>query len=229
MEIMARRATILKVTDLQKKYGDHVIVDHFNLTVGEGEAVALTGRNGSGKSTVLRCIIGADRPTEGHVEVFGNKVSETDPQFRRDVATVVDDLDFFPDLSVVEHLDLLARAHGMAEPDELVDEVLDEVQLVAQSGQLPGTLSSGQRRRLALATALVRPKKLLVMDEPEQRLDVEGVAWLGTRLKHEMGKGLAIVMASHEPALVSALGARIVRLGAASQASESQAEPEYQL
>lgn len=67
------------------------------------------------------------------------------------------------------------------------------------------------------------------MDEPEQRLDVEGVAWLGARLKHEMSKGLAIVMASHEPTLVNALGARIVRLGAAAEASESQVEPEYEL
>lgn len=229
MVVMAKRETVLKVTDLKKKYGDHVIVTGFNLRVNAGEAIALTGRNGSGKSTVLRCIIGADRPTEGRVEAFGRKVSETDPAFRRDVATVVDDLDFFPDLSVVEHLDLLARAHGLADPDELVDEVLEEVQLVAQSGQLPGTLSSGQRRRLALATALVRPRKLLVMDEPEQRLDVEGVAWLGARLKHEMSKGLAIVMASHESALVDALGARIVRLGSESETNESQIEPEYDL
>ena len=80
---------------------------------------------------------------------------------------------------------------------------------------------------LALATALVRPKKLLVMDEPEQRLDVEGVAWLGARLKHEMTKGLAIVMASHEPSLVNALGARVVRLGAAAETSESQVEAEF--
>ena len=65
----------------------------------------------------------------------------------------------------------------------MVDEVLEEVQLVPQSGQLPGTLSSGQRRRLALATAFVRPRKLLVMDEPEQRLDTEGVAWLAERLQ----------------------------------------------
>ncbi|WP_341729832.1 ABC transporter ATP-binding protein [Brooklawnia sp.] len=229
MEAMAKRETVLKVTDLTKKYGDHVIVDRFNLNVSSGEAVALTGRNGSGKSTVLRCIIGADRPSDGRVEAFGRKVSETDPAFRRDVATVVDDLDFFPDLSVVEHLDLLARAHGLADPDSLVDEVLDEVQLVPQSSQLPGTLSSGQRRRLALATALVRPRKLLVMDEPEQRLDVEGIAWLGARLKHEMNKGLAIVMASHEPTLVNALGARIVRLGGAADVSESKAEPEYEL
>ena len=140
METMAKRETVLRVTDLMKKYGDHVIVERFNLTVQSGEAIALTGRNGSDKSTLLRCIIGADRPSEGRVEVFGRKVAETDPEFRREVATVVDDLDFFPDLSVVEHLDLLARAHGLADPDALVDEVLDEVQLVPQSGQLPGTL-----------------------------------------------------------------------------------------
>ena len=145
---------------------------------------------------------------------FGRKVSETDPQFRRDVATVVDDLDFFPDLSVVEHLDLLARAHGYENPDPMVDEVLDEVQLVPQAGQLPGTLSSGQRRRLALATAFVRPRKLLIMDEPEQRLDTEGVAWLSKRLQAERKSGLAIVFASHEPSLVESVATRVVRLGA---------------
>ena len=139
---------------------------------------------------------------------------ETSPEIRRDVATVIDDLDFFPDLSVVEHLDLLARAHGIAEPDTLVDEVLEEVQLVPQSGQLPGTLSSGQRRRLALATAFVRPRKLLIMDEPEQRLDTEGVAWLTGRLKEERQQGLAIVFASHEPALVEQVATRVIRMGA---------------
>jgi ABC-type multidrug transport system ATPase subunit len=142
---------------------------------------------------------------------------------------VVDDLDFFPDLSVVEHLDLLARAHGLADPDELVDAVLEEVQLVPQSGQLPGTLSSGQRRRLALATAFVRPKKLLVLDEPEQRLDQEGIDWLGKRLRHERDTGLAIVMASHEPSLVRAVGARVIRMGGAGGAAESLAEPAAEL
>lgn len=211
---MAKRKTVLKVSHLTKSYGDVVIVDDFNLTVSEGEAVALTGRNGAGKSTILRCLVGADRPSEGTIEVLGQKMSETNPEMRRAVATVIDDLDFFPDLSVVEHLDLLARAHGLDDADALVDEVLDEVQLVPQAGQLPGTLSSGQRRRLALATGFVRPRKLLILDEPEQRLDVEGVQWLGQRLKQERARGLAIVMASHEPSLVEAVGCRIVRVGA---------------
>ena len=211
---MAKRATILKVTGLRRAFGPITIIDKFNLEVRTGEAIALTGRNGAGKSTLLRCLVGADRPDDGTVTVCGNKMSESSPDIRRDVATVIDDLDFFPDLSVVEHLDLLARAHGIAEPDELVDEVLEEVQLVPQSGQLPGTLSSGQRRRLALATAFVRPRKLLILDEPEQRLDTEGLEWLAARLKSERQKGLAIVFASHEPSLVQNVATRVVELGA---------------
>jgi ABC-2 type transport system ATP-binding protein len=211
---MAKRATILKVTGLRRAFGPNTIFDKFNLEVRTGEAIALTGRNGAGKSTLLRCLVGADRPDDGNVQVCGNPMLETSPEIRRDVATVIDDLDFFPDLSVVEHLDLLARAHGIADPDELVDEVLEEVQLVPQSGQLPGTLSSGQRRRLALATAFVRPRKLLILDEPEQRLDTEGLSWLSQRLKSERQKGLAIVFASHEPELVDSVATRVIQLGA---------------
>jgi heme ABC exporter ATP-binding subunit CcmA len=210
---MARKTPVLKVTNLMKAFGPVIIVDGFNLEVAAGEAVALTGRNGAGKSTVLRCLVGAERPDDGTIEVNGTPVSETNPQIRRDVATVIDDLDFFPDLSVVEHLDLLARAHGIPDADAAVDEILHEVQLVPQSGQLPGTLSSGQRRRLALATAFIRPRKLLILDEPEQRLDTEGVEWLAARLIAERQRGLAIVMASHEPMLVQRVATRIVRLG----------------
>ncbi|MEE9965792.1 MAG: ABC transporter ATP-binding protein [Propionicimonas sp.] len=221
---MARKSVVLKVSGLTKAFGPVVIVDGFNLEVAAGEAVALTGRNGAGKSTVLRCLIGADRPDEGRIEVNGITVSETNPEIRRNVATVIDDLDFFPDLSVVEHLDLLARAHGVADPEAAVDAVLDEVQLVPQSGQLPGTLSSGQRRRLALATAFVRPRTLLVLDEPEQRLDTEGVAWLAQRLVAERQQGLAIVMASHEPMLVEKVATRVVRLGERAQVLEESGE-----
>ena len=211
---VAKRTIVLKVSGLRRAFGPNTILSNFSLDVRTGEAVALTGRNGSGKSTLLRCLVGADRPDEGTVEVCGHPMSEASPEIRRDVATVIDDLDFFPDLSVVEHLDLLARAHGLADPDDLVDEVLEEVQLVPQAGQLPGTLSSGQRRRLALATAFVRPRKLLIMDEPEQRLDTEGLAWLAERLKAERSQGLAMVFASHEPALVEQVATRVVELGA---------------
>jgi ABC-2 type transport system ATP-binding protein len=209
---MAKRTTVLKVTGLRRAFGSTTIFDDFNLQVRTGEAVAITGRNGAGKSTLLRCLVGADRADEGTVELCGKTLVETSADIRRDLATVIDDLDFFPDLSVVEHLDLLARAHGNADPDPLVDEVLEEVQLVPQSGQLPGTLSSGQRRRLALATAFVRPRRLLVLDEPEQRLDADGLSWLSGRLQSERARGLAIVFASHDPMLVQTVATRVVAM-----------------
>ncbi len=207
MGAVARREQVLKVEKLKKSYGPVTIIDGFDLTVHAGEAVALTGRNGAGKSTVLRCLVGADRPDEGNITVCGTRMSETSAEIRRTVATVIDDLDFFPDLSVVEHLDLLARAHGIHDPDSLVDEVLGEVQLVPQASQLPSTLSSGQRRRLALATAFVRPRRLLVLDEPEQRLDVEGVEWLGQRLKSDLADGLGMAEFV-EPDLLESLGSQ---------------------
>ncbi|HQA30978.1 MAG TPA: ABC transporter ATP-binding protein [Propioniciclava tarda] len=224
---MAKRVPVLTASKVKKAFGPVTIVENFSLDVFPGEAIALTGRNGVGKSTILRMLIGATIPDEGTVEFEGIRMSETNPEIRRGVATVIDDLDFFPDLSVVEHLDLLARAHGVPDPDAAVDAVLDEVQLVPQSGQLPGTLSSGQRRRLALATAFVRPRKLLILDEPEQRLDVEGVAWLAARLVAERERGLAIVMASHEPYLVQQVATRTVKLvGPRRPTVDAEPEPE---
>lgn len=215
-------ASVLKVSGLTRAYGSTKIIDNFNLQVRAGEAIALTGRNGAGKSTLLRCLVGADRPTEGEITICGEKLVETSRTIRQNLATVIDDLDFFPDLSVVEHLDLLARAHGLADPETVVDDILHEVQLVPQASQLPGTLSSGQRRRLALATAFVRPRKLLILDEPEQRLDTEGVRWLAERLKSELDGGLALVFASHEPYLVQEVATRVVRIGPDRAADEPE-------
>ena len=85
--------------------------------------------------------------------------------------------------------------------------------LTPQSGQLPGTLSSGQKRRLALASAFVRPRRLLILDEPEQRLDTAGLEWLAERLVREKAEGLAVLMASHDPHLVEAVADRVVEVG----------------
>ncbi|HET7684689.1 MAG TPA: heme ABC exporter ATP-binding protein CcmA [Marmoricola sp.] len=208
-----REKALLQVRGLTRTYGDVAVIEDLDLDVAPGEAVVLVGPNGSGKSTVLRCITGADEPTAGTIELDGGPLDERTPGVRAALAVVMDDLDFFPDLSVVEHLDLFAKAHRVEDAETLVDDVLHEVGLMPQAGQLPGTLSSGQRRRLALASAFVRPRRLLILDEPEARLDTEGVSWLGERLQREKADGLAILMASHHPALVEALADRVVRIG----------------
>ncbi|MEJ2187722.1 MAG: ABC transporter ATP-binding protein [Gemmatimonadota bacterium] len=161
------------------------------------------GPNGSGKTTLLRCVVGADRPDAGQVRVGGLRMDETDPRIRAAVAAALDDMDFFPDLSVVEHLELLAFAYGG--DGEAVAEVVAELGLDPARDQLPATLSSGQRRRLALASCFVRPRRLMVLDEPEQRLDVRGRAWLTERLLREKAAGTAVLMASHDPELIDAV------------------------
>ena len=205
---------LLTVRGITRRFGDRTILSGIDLDVAAGEAVGVVGPNGSGKSTLLRCIVGADEPDDGEATLDGRTLDEKLPEIRRDLAVVMDDIDFFPDLSVVEHLDLVARAHAQPDAEEVVNVVIDEVGLMEVSGQLPSTLSSGQRRRLALASAFVRPRRLLVLDEPEARLDVDGVAWLGDKLLAEKAAGRAVLLVSHDPALVERVCDRVVRLGA---------------
>jgi ABC-type multidrug transport system ATPase subunit len=202
----------LRVRGLTRRFGEVDVVKGLDLDLAAGAAVALVGRNGAGKSTVLRCVSAADVPTAGTVELDGVPVDERSARTRQDMAVVMDDMDFFPDLSVVEHLDLFARAHAVPDPESVVDAVLHEVRLVPQSAQLPGTLSSGQRRRLALASAFVRPRRLLVLDEPEARLDAAGLEWLVGRLRTEKADGLGILMASHDAGLVEAVADSVLDL-----------------
>ncbi len=204
---------LLTVRGMTRRFADRTVLSDIDLDVAAGEAVGVVGPNGSGKSTLLRCIVGADEADDGTSTLAGRELDERVPEIRRDLAVVMDDLDFFPDLSVVEHLDLMARAHAQRDAEEIVNVVLAEVGLMEVSGQLPSTLSSGQRRRLALASAFVRPRRLLVLDEPEQRLDVEGVQWLGDRLIAEKAEGGAILLVSHDPDLVARVCDRVVRLG----------------
>ena len=216
----AAKPALLTVRGIIRTFGERTILSGVDLDVRAGEAVGVVGPNGSGKSTLLRCIVGADEADAGESTLAGNVLDERRPEIRADLAIVMDDIDFFPDLSVVEHLDLVARAHSQVDAEEVVNVVLDEVGLMEVSGQLPSTLSSGQRRRLALASAFVRPRKLLVLDEPEARLDVEGVTWLGDKLVAEKKAGRAVLLVSHDPRLVERVCDRVVRLGPAPERAD---------
>ncbi|WP_410812522.1 ATP-binding cassette domain-containing protein [Micromonospora sp. 067-2] len=201
----------LSVRGLSRNFGDLVVLDDVSFTLRAGRIAVVLGPNGSGKTTLLRCVVGADRPDAGEVLVLGRRADETDPEVRALVAAALDDIDFFPDLSVVEHLELVAYAHGGdADP---VDEVVAELGLEPARDQLPVTLSSGQRRRLALASCFVRPRRVLILDEPEQRLDVRGRQWLADRLRREREAGTAVLLASHDPELIDAVVDERIEIG----------------
>ena len=203
---------MLELREVRKSYGDDPVFAGLSFTVGAGEAVAIVGRNGSGKSTLLKCVVGAQSHDAGEVLIHGEARDEASASFRALTAALLDDADYFPDVSVVEHLRLLAWLHGTPDAEREVLEVLGELGLEEVRDQLPPTLSSGQRHRLGLASCFVRPRGLLVLDEPEQRLDAQGRTWLRERLKAEKAAGVAVVFASHDTDLVDAVADRSVVL-----------------
>ena len=175
-----------------------------------GRALALVGANGSGKSTLLRAVLGLLEPISGTVALHGQPVDEREVSFRTHVSAVLDDDAWFPALTVAEHLYLVARGHGVADATDEVDALLAEFGLGAHADVLPTALSSGQRRRLLLAAGLVRPRSLLVLDEPEQRLDSAMRDLLAQRLVDEKRSGGAILLATHDPELLAAVADRAV-------------------
>lgn len=202
----------MTVEGLTRRFGGHTVLDEVTFSLAEGEAVAVVGPNGAGKSTLLRCVGGLDIPDEGEIRFLGRPMNESDPEVRAALAMVFDDLDFFPDLTVREHMELFARAHGNADPDDLIDEVIDEVGLTHAADQLPVTLSSGQSRRAMLGSFLVRPHRLVMLDEPEQRLDVAGREWLASTLIRRKSRGTALLFASHDERLVSTVADRTIEV-----------------
>ncbi len=198
--------------DLLVGYGGAPVCAPVRFTLHAGRALALVGPNGSGKSTVLRAVIGLLGPAGGSLKVLGEPVDERSERFRAAVSSVLDDDAYFPSLSVAEHLYLVARGHGVLDAWARTEELLDEFGLADHAKALPTALSSGQRRRLLLAAGFARPRSLLVLDEPEQRLDRRMRDALTRRLLDEKAAGGAVLMATHDAELVRAVADRAVHL-----------------
>ena len=207
---MSSHDPVVSIRDAERHYGGLCVLTDLSFDVAAGVCCAIVGANGAGKSTLLRCVVGAERLDHGSITIESNPVDESAPTFRAAVASVVGDVAVFAHLPAHEHLQLVATAHGVPDPYGRASRALDDVALVDAADQLPVTMSSGQRRRLALASAFVRPRRLLVLDEPEQHLDADGRAWLADVIRAEKRAGIAVLLASHDPALVGSVADQTV-------------------
>lgn len=199
------------VRGLSVSYGSTPVLAEVDLTVPVGAGVCITGENGIGKSTLLRCVVGLQRPEAGEVEVFGGKPGST-PEFWRAVAAVVEPPTWYPGLTCREHAELVCRAHGVEVADAGVEEAFERFGLAAHTDAIPPSMSSGQKQRLTLALAFLRPSSLMILDEPEQRLDAEGRAMVAALLADYLAAGHSLLMASHDEKFVAASGARPVSM-----------------
>ena len=167
-----------------------------DLDVLEGEVVLLSGGNGAGKTTLLRLLAGLVPLHSGTAEVLGQDLDADRRAHRRLIGLVGHETACYDDLTVGENLRFAARASGVKDPEERT--VLGQLGLTPLADTVHRKLSAGQRRRLALAVALVRKPRLLLLDEPHAGLDAEGRSALDSVLEDVSGTDRAVVLASHE-------------------------------
>ncbi|MFF5284639.1 ATP-binding cassette domain-containing protein [Streptomyces sp. NPDC012756] len=185
---------MIEVRELTKRYGATTAVDALTFTVRPGRVTGFLGPNGSGKSTTLRMILGLHAPTSGAVTVDGRPFTDR-PRGLRHVGALLDAGDVHGGRTARSHLAVLARSNRI--PLSRVDEVLEEVGLVAAARRRIGGYSLGMRQRLGIAGALLGDPPVLLFDEPLNGLDPEGVKWVRGLFRRLASEGRTVFVSSH--------------------------------
>ena len=190
----------IELHGLTKRFGAVTAVDDLSLELGRGTGAGLLGPNGAGKTTTLRTLLGLVAPTAGRATFDGRRYAELDQPARR-VGAVLEASSFHPGRRAVDHLRILASAAGL--PGRRALEALAEVGMAEHARRRVGGFSLGMRQRLGLAAALLGEPEVLLLDEPSNGLDPEGVHWLRAFLRGQADAGRTVVVSSHLLAEVS--------------------------
>ena len=185
---------MITVSNLTKRYGDHLAVDNLSFTVSRGRVTGFVGPNGAGKSTTLRAMVGLTRPDAGAIRYDGVQYDDL-PTPATVVGSMLDPQCVHPGRTARDHLRATAALSGL--PTARVDAALAEVGLISVAERRAGGFSLGMRQRLALATALLGQPRVLLLDEPANGLDPQGVQWLRTQLRSFADAGGTVVVSSH--------------------------------
>ena len=184
----------VEVQDLTKQFGSLTAVDHLSFSVEPGRITGFLGPNGAGKTTTLRMLLGLVRPTSGTATIGGQTyIHLRSPQHV--VGAALEATNFHPGRSGRNHLRVMADTAGL--DSKRVDEMLELVGIPAAARQRAGSYSMGMRQRLALAGALLGDPQVLLLDEPANGLDPEGIRWLRLLLRHLSSQGKTILISSH--------------------------------
>ena len=195
------------VRGLTKRFGSTLAVDDLTFSIRRGRITGFLGPNGAGKSTTLRALLGLVRPSSGEARVEGLRYPEL-PDPLGAVGAVLEAHTFHPGRSGRNHLRVLATAAGL--PAARVDEVLADVELTAAARRRAGGYSLGMRQRLSVAGALLGRPGLLVLDEPANGLDPEGIRWLRNFLRSFAADGGTVLISSHVLAEVAQIADEVV-------------------
>lgn len=185
---------------VRREYDQVVALAGLDLTVAAGSCAVLVGRNGSGKTTTLQLAAGRLEATSGLIAINGVPTSTAAgrDRVRHEVAFALDLPVFYPDLTVEEHLGLVAMANGLDDAADQIDRLLGDFDLVRRRQFLPDQLSSGMRQKVQLACLLLRPARILLLDEPSRALDPATRAVLWSALEDRKRAGTAVAFSTHQ-------------------------------
>ena len=191
---------VVRLTDVDKNYGDNRIVKKISLDVSEGEFLTLLGPSGCGKTTTLRMIAGFETVTAGTILLHGEDVKDKKPN-ERDVNTVFQNYALFPHMNVRDNISfgLVEKKTPKAEIKKRVSEMLKLVRLEGMERRMPSQLSGGQKQRVAIARALVNRPSVLLLDEPLGALDLKLRKQMQSELKHlQQRLGITFIYVTHD-------------------------------
>ena len=205
---------ILKIENLSKRYGKNLVLEDISFEVYEGEFLSLLGPSGCGKTTILRLLIGIEKPTSGKIYKFGEDITDLSPK-KRNIGIVFQNYSLFPNMNVYQNIAYALKSRKMPreEIDKKVKEILDIVGLDEHVNKKPINLSGGQQQRVAIARTLVLNPDIILFDEPMSALDAEIKVVLRNQLK-EIQKKLNVTMiyVTHDQEEAFALSDRVMVL-----------------
>jgi ABC-2 type transport system ATP-binding protein len=185
---------MIEAKNLTKRYGDRVAVDDLSFTVHPGRVTGFLGPNGAGKSTTMRLILGLDRPQRGDATINGKHYRDL-PRPMQTVGALLEARAIHTGRSAYNHLLCLAQTQGVGK--KRIDEVVELVGLTAVARKRAGGFSLGMGQRLGIAVALLADPSVLILDEPVNGLDPEGIVWIRTLMKRLAAEGRTVFVSSH--------------------------------
>jgi ABC-type multidrug transport system ATPase subunit len=201
---------ILKVENISKHFGNLKAVDELSFEVAAGEVFGFLGQNGSGKSTTIRMLLSLIHPTSGTIELFGKSLQKERNQILEQVGAIIERPDLYPYLSAREHLQLFAKVRKQKIKANAIEDTLDKVGLLDRAKDKVQTFSLGMKQRLGIAIALVHNPQLIILDEPTNGLDPQGIADIRKLIQDLAKEGKTILVSSHLLAEIEQVATQIL-------------------
>lgn len=186
---------VIRVKDLSKHFGDLKAVNNLSFSVGQGQVYGFLGQNGAGKSTTIRMLMTLIEPTAGEIEIFGMDLRKHRKEILRQTGAIIEKPDLYKYLTAKENIRIFSRLSGVKSTDKQIMDQLALVGLAERAGSKVKTYSQGMKQRLGLACALIHNPGLIILDEPSNGLDPQGIAdmrQLLLHLSHDLGKTLLV-------------------------------------